>query len=63
MFYCKPCGDERDWPTGTFSQSYGPCELCRQRAVCDDVPSSYLPTPRRAPIQATIERAADNATE
>lgn len=50
MFYCDPCGEERGWPTEktnpvmafTF-KSRGPCEMCHKVAVCNDVPSKYLP--------------------
>lgn len=49
MFYCDPCGKTRGWPTDdltlAMTGSYGPCELCRKRAECYDVPSRHLPDP------------------
>lgn len=42
MFYCSECAKKNDWPE-TFGQSYGPCELCKQTALCNDMSSSELP--------------------
>ncbi len=44
MFYCQPCGDDRNWPEG-WMKSRGPCELCGKVAICSDRPSSSLPLP------------------
>lgn len=44
MFYCEACRKERKWP-GSLVQSYGPCEVCHQKAQCYDTPSSHLPVP------------------
>jgi hypothetical protein len=44
MFYCQRCATRHKWPE-SFSQSYGPCEMCGKVAVCNDVPSSWLPDP------------------
>lgn len=49
MFYCKPCGSERNWPDTMF-KSQGACEVCGKGAVCSEVPSSTLPSP--APVPA-----------
>lgn len=45
MFYCDPCRDQRGWPDSIF-KSRGKCEVCRTVAVCNDVPSKYLPLPK-----------------
>src|SRR5688500_1051709 len=49
MFYCKPCGTDRGWPTDELllmlGGSYGNCEVCRNRRECFDIPSSRLPLP------------------
>lgn len=49
MFYCNHCAHRRGWPQNTMLRSYGSCELCRRRANCNDVPSSYLPVPTPPP--------------
>lgn len=48
MFYCDPCRLKQDpvWPEG-WMKSQGPCEICGKSALCSDVPSKYLPLPRR----------------
>lgn len=46
MFYCDDCGKRRDWPTDSLRRSYGPCEICKKGAACNDVPSSHLPAPK-----------------
>lgn len=43
MFYCNPCGEKKNWPTGTEPASYGPCEICSNKTRCNDIPSSQLP--------------------
>ncbi len=48
MFYCDEDAEKRGWPTGVLiPRSYGRCEICGERRNCNDVPSSYLPAPRR----------------
>lgn len=50
MFYCEPCRVKNSWPEslgGPFGMSRGPCEICKQVAVCHDVPSKALPMPKR----------------
>ena len=42
MFYCEECRKARNWPE-SYSQSRGPCELCKKLTVCYDRPSSSLP--------------------
>jgi hypothetical protein len=42
MFYCDPCRVENTWPE-SFGKSYGPCEVCKQHAVCNDRPAATLP--------------------
>lgn len=46
MFYCKKCKEEKDWPSGCGTESFGNCEICGETAVCIDVPSRFLPTPK-----------------
>lgn len=41
MFFCKPCGEQRQWPE-SGSKSYGRCEVCEKEAVCNDVPAGVL---------------------
>lgn len=57
MFYCDPCGTERGWPVDVFfGASYGSCEICRKPRVCNDVPSSHLPPPKRVESGAPKEQ-------
>ena len=42
MFFCDPCATKRKWPT-SISKSSGRCEMCNKSAICNDVPSKYLP--------------------
>ena len=53
MFYCDACQRQNEWPEG-FLRSYGPCEVCGKPSNCSDVPSSWLPSPKR---QSTIKTA------
>jgi len=46
MFFCERCKIEMYWPE-SMSRSYGKCEVCDLVAVCYDVPSQYLPPPKR----------------
>lgn len=46
MFYCTPCQEKRDWPETIF-KSTGKCEICGKSAVCNDMPSKYLPLSRK----------------
>jgi len=46
MFYCEKCAKKYNWPD-YGSQSIGPCEICGKHAVCFDVPSKYLPIPKK----------------
>lgn len=48
MFYCDECAKKNEWPTGLM-QSRGPCEVCEKVRACNDVPSRYLPEPKRKP--------------
>lgn len=41
MFYCDKCRVKNGWPT-SFMGSRGPCEVCKEVAVCNDTPSRYL---------------------
>lgn len=59
MFYCEDCKDKRDYPE-SFMRSFGPCEICKKRDWCYDVPSGYLPdflaTPSVPRLAETYER-------
>jgi len=57
MFYCDGCGKKNGWPEG-FSKSYGPCEVCGKTRLCNDVPSSQLPEPRRPRRKAPRKKRA-----
>lgn len=48
MFFCGKCEKKNDWPNSIF-KSFGRCEVCGKSAECNDVPSSYLPMPKRQP--------------
>jgi hypothetical protein len=44
MFYCEKCAKKNNWPTDFYlSQSYGICEICKEKATCFDVPLAHLP--------------------
>lgn len=53
MFYCNPCAKPRGWPESEFMRSYGPCEICGKTALCNDVPSRFLPIPPKEVRDAT----------
>jgi len=57
MFYCKMCGDGKEWPTdGHLPRSVGTCEICQVKNIrCFDVPSKNLPMPRDADLLADVE--------
>lgn len=42
MFYCDPCKDKYNYPE-LIHKSLGTCEICKQQAICNDVPTSQLP--------------------
>lgn len=42
MNYCDNCAKEKGWPITGFA-SYGRCEICGERRLCSDMPSSKLP--------------------
>lgn len=44
MFYCDPRKKKNGWPENFLFKSYGLCEACKKNAVCNDVPSKYLPS-------------------
>lgn len=35
MFYCDDCAESRGWP-GSWSRSYGTCEICGKVCECND---------------------------
>ena len=44
MFYCNDCAKEYGYPE-SLCKSIGLCEICGKHRVCNDRPSSSLPTP------------------
>lgn len=57
MFYCDDCAKKCEWPE-SFGRSTGPCEICGQVRVCNDLPSSQLPDrkPSRLPEGASSKK-------
>ncbi len=51
MFYCDKCADKKGWPKDTLMKSSGSCEICNKRAVCNDLPSKYLPPEKESKKQ------------
>lgn len=39
MFYCDECAEEKGYRI-SFIRSVGPCEICKKKAICNDVPSA-----------------------
>ena len=56
MFYCDTCKDQKDWPM-SFSKSHGKCEICGNLAVCNDIPSKYLPPSKDTSIFNELDYA------
>lgn len=56
MFFCEPCRTEREWPN-SISKSRGRCECCGNSAVYNDVPSRFLPVPKRPVIVVPAYKA------
>lgn len=54
MFYCDTCAKARNWPEA-FTKSVGPCEVCGNRTLCNDRPSSTLPKPPSDKVDVTIK--------
>jgi len=50
MFYCDICAKIKGWPISALARSLGPCEICGQSSICNDVPSSQLPDPKNQTI-------------
>lgn len=56
MFYCDKCGWVKGWPIKQVMSSFGPCEICEETVVCNDIPSGFLCSdPPRIPIDASSE--------
>ena len=53
MFFCDLCANKNKWPD-SIMKSEGPCEMCGKRALCNDVPSKYLPSP---PVSVSVKIA------
>lgn len=47
MFFCDECRKKKNWPE-SFLKSKGPCEVCGEVRVCNDVKSSFLPLPTKS---------------
>ena len=54
MFYCGTCEKDNEWPD-SFIKSYGKCEMCDNVALCNDVPSRYLPMPKPKKAKLDID--------
>jgi len=48
MFYCDDCAEKNKYPESLF-KSIGDCEICGERKVCNERPSSSLPKPKPKP--------------
>lgn len=46
MFFCDRCRVRKQWPE-SLAKSTGPCEICGKTRLCNDVPSSALPEPKK----------------
>jgi hypothetical protein len=46
VFFCEECRIENEWHK-SFGGSNGRCEVCAKTASCYDIPSRYLPIPKR----------------
>jgi hypothetical protein len=42
MFFCDSCAEKNGW-WQSLGRSYGPCEVCGVKRLCNDVPSSLMP--------------------
>lgn len=42
MFFCDTCAKKKKWPK-SLAQSFGPCEVCGVKTICNDVPTAALP--------------------
>lgn len=42
MFICDECLERRFTNEPHIHKSVGPCEVCKQTAPCNDIPSRYL---------------------
>ena len=49
MFFCNKCAEENGW-NESLCKSYGPCEMCGESALCNDVPSSCLPISKKKKV-------------
>jgi hypothetical protein len=46
MFFCNKCAEECGW-NESLVKSFGPCEICGESTVCNDVPSRLLPISKK----------------
>lgn len=76
MFFCDKCRVAKGWPESAF-KSRGRCEVCSERASCNDIPAAQLPMPLIKPepqfnvgqreqilvsrTEANFDRACDEA--
>lgn len=58
MFYCDECAKSAGWPQG-FGKSYGPCELCKKAALCNDCPSYLLPDKPSSPVENIVAHVVE----
>jgi hypothetical protein len=52
MFYCNDCAKKNGYPETIF-KSGGKCECCGSKAVCNEMPSSKLPLPKKQGLTET----------
>ena len=46
MFYCNKCANENGYPITMF-RSRGTCEVCKETADCNEMPSKDLLLPQQ----------------
>lgn len=65
MFYCDPCREQEGLPPTLNVKSEGPCEICGNTRVCNDVPSRLVSDPEgyRAVELALIDRGGQKVLE
>lgn len=49
MFYCNGCAKKQGYPITMF-KSRGTCELCKDTADCNEMPTKNLPVPNKCQV-------------
>lgn len=47
MFYCEECREKNKYPETILFKSYGPCDICGKKDLCNNVASKNLPLPKK----------------